>query len=91
MEGKVNWQKTRILATQLILVIRLGLDVTSGTMEEYLDFVEGNNIDGLDVVLEGGDVFFQKISGDLVVFDNTRDLKKILEKSLEDVFLPGVS
>lgn len=82
MEGKVNWQKTRILATQLILVIRLGLDVTSGTMEEYLDFVEGDNIDRLDIVLEVGDVFFQKISGDLVVFDNTRDLNEKFKKRI---------
>ena len=52
-------------------------------MEEYLDFVEGDNIDRLDVVLEVGDAFFQKISGDLVVFDNTRDLNEKLKKETE--------
>jgi len=40
------------------MVILLGFDVTSGTMEKYLDLVEGDDIDRLNKVLELGHFFF---------------------------------
>ena len=63
------------------MVILLGFDVTSGTMVKYLDLVEGDNIDGLDEVLEFGNFFFEKIGGNEIVDDNTGDLEKKLSRN----------
>ena len=57
------------------MVILLGFDVTSGTMEKYLDLVEGDDIDGLDEVLKVGNFFFKNIGGNEIIDDNTGDLK----------------
>jgi len=57
VKSKIGKQ-TIILATQLNMVILLGFDVTSGTMEKYLDLVEGDDIDRLNEVLELGHFFF---------------------------------
>jgi hypothetical protein len=56
------------------MVILLGFDVTSGTMVKYLDLVEGDNIDGLDEILEIGNFFFEKIGRNEIVDDNTGEL-----------------
>jgi hypothetical protein len=67
-------KQTFILATQLNMVILLGFDVTSGTMVKYLDLVEGDNIDGLDEILEIGNFFFEKIGRNEIVDNNTGEL-----------------
>merc|ERR1712044_142854 len=40
-----------------------------------LDFVEGDNIHGLDVVLKAGDLLLEIVHQDLVVLDDARDLE----------------
>ena len=74
------------------MVILLGFDVTSGILEKNLDLIEGDDIDGLDEVLEFGNFFFEQIGRNEIVDDNTGDLERngSRNENIKGV-LPGVS
>lgn len=53
----------------------LFVDKTTIDIENRLDLVEGSNVDGLDDILEGLDLFLQQIDRHFLVFDDTHDLQ----------------
>ena len=44
-------------------------------MSIYLDLIESNNIHGLNEILESGDLVFQIVHHNFIVFNNAGDLQ----------------
>ena len=64
------------MADQLVLFSFLSTEgIHLEKQNEFLDFVEGDNVHGLDVVLKAGNLLLEIVHHDLVVLDDAGNLE----------------